>query len=172
MRNNYIGNKRARGILIKAENGLIEGNTIEHNHMSAIVLAPELYWMEAGFSRSVQIVNNRINHCGLSPSLWNSTQSGIIAVSAEGDSEFAPTGGHLNIKIAGNRIDSSLGANILVTSTSGLVITDNVMTNTHTESRNHGKGKGVNPEAAVVLINCSDVIIRIKCPTCTSMFMV
>ena len=159
VRNNYIGNKRARGILIKAENGIIEGNTIEQNHMGAIVLAPELSWMEAGFSRSVEIINNRINHCGISPSVWNSTQSGIISVSAAGDNGFAPAGGHLNIKIAGNRIDSCLGASILATSTSGLVITDNVMTNTHTESRNHGKGKGVNPEAAVVLINCTDVTL-------------
>lgn len=159
VRNNYIGNKRARGILIKAEDGIIEGNTIEHNHMGAIVLAPELSWMEAGFSRSVQIINNRIKRCGLGPSIWNSTQSGIIAVSAAGDNGFAPVGGHLNIKIAGNRIDSSLGANILATSTSGLVITDNVMTNTHAERRDHGKGKGVNPEAVVVLINCTDVIL-------------
>ena len=159
VRNNYIGNKRARGILVKAENGLIEGNTIEHNHMSAIALAPELYWMEAGFSRSVQIINNKINHCGLNPSNWNTTQAGVITVSAEGDNGFAPAGGHLNIKIVGNRIDSSLGANILATSISGLTITDNVITNTHTESRDHGKGKGVNPEAAVVLINCTDVIL-------------
>ena len=119
----------------------------------------ELYHMRGSGIRSVEIINNRINHCGISPSVWNSTQSGIISVSAAGDNGFAPAGGHLNIKIVGNRIDSCLGASILATSTSGLVITDNVMTNTHIESRNHGKGKGVNPEAAVVLINCTDVTL-------------
>lgn len=159
VRNNYIRNKRARGILIKAENGLIEGNTIEYNHMGAIVLAPELSWMEGGFSRSVRIVNNRIRHCGLNPSNWNTTQAGAITVSAEGDNGFAPAGGHLNIEISGNRIDSCLGVNIVASSITGLTITDNVMTQTHRENRAHGQAVGVNPDAAVVIINCSDVTL-------------
>lgn len=160
VRNNTIRNKRARGILIKAEDGVIEGNTIEDNHMGAIVLAPELNWLEAGFSRSVQIRNNRIKRSGINASMWSTIQAGVITVAAESGSAFAPAGGHLDIEITGNRIDSSLGANILATSVTGLTIQDNVMVNTHSEPRDHGRNRGVDPEAAVVLINCENVTLN------------
>ena len=159
VRNNYIGNKRARGILIKAGQGLIEGNTIEWNHMGGIVLAPELYWMEAGFSRSVRIINNTLRHCLVNPSIWGTVQAGVITVAAEGDGGFAPAGGHMDIEISGNRIDSCLGVNILATSITGLTITGNILSNTHTVSRSHGKNPGVNGDAAVMVINCNDVTL-------------
>ena len=128
--------------------------------MGAIVLTPELDWMEAGFSRSVKILNNSIRRSGVNPSIWSTIQAGVITVAAEGDSGFAPAGGHWNIEITGNRIDSSLGANILATSVTKLTIQDNVMVNTHSELRNHGRNRGINPEAAVVLINCEDVSLN------------
>ncbi len=159
VRKNTIRNKRARGILIKAEDGIIEENTIEDNHMGAIVLTPELFWMEAGFSRSVQIRNNTIRRSGLNPTHWMSSQAGIIAVSVEAPNGFGPPGGHLDIEISGNRIEDSLGAQILATSISGLTIRDNVIIRTHTESRDHGAGRGVNPQAGVVIINCDNVTL-------------
>jgi|GEM_PF-6951855 len=158
-RNNYIFNKRARGLLIKAGDGLIEGNTIEYNHMGAIVLGPEVYWGIAGFSQSVRIINNTINHCGLNPGNAGTIQAGVITVSADGSGGFAPVGGHRDIEISGNRIDQCLGANILATSIDGLIIKNNVLMNTHVEVRNHGQNKGVNPNAGVVIINCSDVTL-------------
>lgn len=159
VRNNYIFNKRARGILIKASDGLIEGNRIEYNHMGAIVMAPELYWMESGFSRSVRIINNKISHCGLNPNNNGTTQAGVITISAAGNSDFTPAGGHRDIEISGNRIDNSLGTNILAASISGLNITNNVLVNTHSEIRTHGISRGVDPYAGVVIINCSDVTL-------------
>ena len=159
VRNNYIFNKRARGILIKASDGIIEGNTIEYNHMGSIVMSPELYWMEAGFSRSVRIINNRMSHCGLNPSHYGSNQAGVICVSADGDGGFAPAGGHMDIEISGNRIDHCLGANILATSITGLTIKNNVLMNTDNEVRNHGQNKGVDPDVAVSIINCMNVAL-------------
>jgi hypothetical protein len=160
VRNNTIGYKRARGILVKAEDGLIEGNTIEWNGMAGILLTPELYWMEAGFSRRVRIINNTLRYCGFNPSNAGTTQAGVITVSAEGAREFAPAGGHLGIEISGNRIAESFGVQILATSISGLAIMDNVLVDTHREARTHGQSRGVNPRAAVSIINCDNVMVR------------
>jgi len=160
IRNNYIGNKRARGILIKAGEGLIEGNTIERNHMGSIVLTPEIAWMGAGFSRSVRIINNTITHGGSHPNDVNSYGAGAITVAAEGGSGFAPAGAHMDIEISGNRIVNSLGVNILATSIDGLTIKDNVLMDTHTEERKHGINRGVDPNAGISIINCSNVTVE------------
>lgn len=160
VRNNYIGYKRARGILVKAEDGLIAGNTIEWNGMAGILLAPELSWMEAGFSRRVRIINNQLRYCGMNPSNVSTTQAGVITVSAEANNGFAPAGGHLDIEISGNQIAESFGPQILATSVSGLVIADNTLVDTHRENRTHGQNRGVTPGAAISIIDCDNVALR------------
>ena len=62
--NNHIGRTRSRAILVKGDNGLIEGNTIVAAEMSAVSIGPEFYWDEAGYVQHVVVRNNIITHCG------------------------------------------------------------------------------------------------------------
>ena len=157
VRNNIIRNKRARGILVKAENGLIEGNTIEWMLEGGIVVSPELYWMESGYSRNLRILNNTLRHIWLNAS-HPGYQAGAISIEAKGDGNYFPAaGGHLNIEVGGNRFDSCLGVNLLATSITGLNIHDNQFTNTHTEQRDHSAGYSVDNGAVIWLQNCDQV---------------
>jgi len=59
-----FGNNRSRGILIKASEGEISGNRVENSHGQGIKIAPELYWLESGYSRNLVIKNNTIINSG------------------------------------------------------------------------------------------------------------
>jgi hypothetical protein len=59
-----FGNNRSRGILIKASDGEVRGNHIENCHGQAIKIAPELYWLESGYSRNLLIKGNTVINSG------------------------------------------------------------------------------------------------------------
>lgn len=60
----HFGNNRSRGILIKASNGEVSGNRVENCHSQGIKIAPELYWLESGYSRNLIVSNNTIINSG------------------------------------------------------------------------------------------------------------
>jgi hypothetical protein len=112
----HFGFNRSRGILIKASGGEVSDNILEGSRMSAILVSPEYWWLEAGSSDEVAIRDNVIRDCG-----------GIsIRVQAiAGNRGIAPAGAHQKIEVRGNRVFDSVRPGILVTSTSGLAIADN-----------------------------------------------
>jgi hypothetical protein len=59
----HLGDTRSRGILVKADNGIIDGCTLEGCGMSAISIGPEFWWREAGYSWHVTVSNNQIIGC-------------------------------------------------------------------------------------------------------------
>ena len=106
-----FGFNRSRGILVKASDGVIEGNTLVGNVMAAIMVAPEWWWLESGSSNNVRIINNTIRDCG----------DVAIAIYAFGGAPaVAPAGAHNNITVSGNSMTGCPLPNILVTSTRGL----------------------------------------------------
>ena len=74
-----LGNTRSRGILIKADHGLIEGNTISGCGMSAISIGPEYYWGEADYARHVTVRGNK-----LSENVLNGSAAGTIFLHGDG----------------------------------------------------------------------------------------
>lgn len=64
IRNNTIRNNRARGILVKADNGLIEGNVLERNTMFGVLVTPETDSNEADYSHMLTIRNNTFKDTG------------------------------------------------------------------------------------------------------------
>jgi hypothetical protein len=116
VRNCDFGSNRSRGILVKAGEGVIEGNVLTGNVMSAIMVAPEWWWLESGCSDRVKIINNTIRNCG----------DIAIAVYAFGGAPgIAPAGAHSNVLVRSNTISDSPLPNILVTSTNGLELSQN-----------------------------------------------
>jgi hypothetical protein len=87
-----FGNNRSRGILIKASNGQIRGNTLINTHMQSILIAPEYYWLESGFSHNLIIANNHI------------TKPGREAVWIKGAGPFV---GHQHLEVVDNVIQTA-----------------------------------------------------------------
>ena len=108
-----FGSNRSRGILVKASDGVIEGNVLAGNVMAAIMVAPEWWWLESGSSNDVRIINNTIRDCG---------DLAIAVYAFGGAPAVAPAGAHNNITISGNSMTGCPLPNILVTSTRGLYL--------------------------------------------------
>jgi len=111
----HLGNTRSRGILVKADNGLIDGNTIEGCGMSGVSIGPEFWWNEAGYCWNVTVSNNTFLNCDLN----NSDQA---TVWIHGDGAI----GNRNITIQANTFASCYGEYIIrVDDTNGVQITGN-----------------------------------------------
>ncbi len=111
-----FGFNRSRGILIKASNGRVVGNTVAGSWMEAIKVSPEYWWLEAGSSNNVEISGNTIRDC---------RSIGIAVYANGGAGQVAPSGAHHEVSIVENTISRSPLPNIAVTSTEGLRIERN-----------------------------------------------
>ena len=121
VKNCDFGFNRSRGILIKASQGQVLGNTISQGWMAAVLVSPEYWWSEAACSSDVVIRDNKIVGC---------RQPAIEIVAPGGNGKPLPSGAHRNISIIGNSLEQSAWPNIRVTSTDHLVIKDNQLTPT------------------------------------------
>jgi len=113
-----FGYNRSRGILIKASDGEVNGNRMEGCWMSAILVAPEYWWLEAGSSSNLKLTDNTITACG-------GTAISIEATAGNGN-RTPPAGAHRNIVITGNTITAGSLPNIRVIATDGLRIENNI----------------------------------------------
>lgn len=71
VRNNTLRRGHVRGVIVKADNALVEGNRLEGIGANAILVFPELFFLEGPVTKGVTIRGNTITHCGwrvLSPS--------------------------------------------------------------------------------------------------------
>ena len=148
-----FGFNRSRGILIKASNGRVTGNTIEGSWMEAIKVSPEYWWLEAGSSNNVEVSGNTIKDC---------RSIGIAVYANGGVGQVAPSGAHHRISILGNTVSGSPLPNIAVTSTEGLRIERNtsatpVKGGQESDWLMHVMGLDKTPPQPVMWKNCSQV---------------
>ncbi len=125
---NTIRNHRARGLLIKASDGLIEGNVIEHSSIAGIVVAPEIsWWLEAGYSWNLVIKGNHLIDCGYEHPNSGHAQGGSISIVAAGMSKglYAPVGGQRNIQVLSNTVERCRSLNLLLTSAQDILVQGN-----------------------------------------------
>ena len=110
-----LGNCRSRAILVKADNGLIEGCTISGCGMSAISIGPEYWWGEADYSKNVTVRRNR-----LSNNVLNGSAAGVVFVHGDGAI------GNGSIAITDNFFDRNYGQiAVHVEDTDGVSIASN-----------------------------------------------
>ncbi len=142
-----FGFNRSRGIIIKASHGEITGNHLEGSRMSAILVAPEYWWLESGSSRDVKISGNTIIACGGIP---------IRVEAAGGSGQIAPASAHRDIRITGNTIEQCSLPGILVTSTTGLTVAGNQFRDSVPTAAIPGEMRraGLKTLQPVVKINC------------------
>lgn len=114
IRNCTMGHNRARGLLIKASDGLIESNVLERVECHAMQMSPEYEWMEGGCSKNLVIRGNTMTDNG----------GGVLLAGNNGARKKLPTNAHRNIVIKGNRISGSFRG-ISVTGCTGLDLRGN-----------------------------------------------
>jgi hypothetical protein len=110
--NNFISNGRARGIIIKASDGVIEGNRISHTALPGILLLAESHsYLEADAVSNVTVRNNVLRDTNegwpIRPPLRH-TGSLVVVF------EDRPFLANRNLLIEGNRFYNSRGLQIQV----------------------------------------------------------
>jgi hypothetical protein len=152
VRNNTIRNHRARGMLLKAEDGLVEGNLIDGSTMGGIVLSPEFWWNEAGYSRHVIVRDNTIRHVAYAPN-----QLGGLVLAALDPAPVEGCGNE-DIRIERNQFVDIDGVNLLITSACGIFVRQNQFLNPQRAvAEAAGEAWGEDPRALVVVTKAKDV---------------
>jgi hypothetical protein len=128
IRDCYLHDTIARGMLLKAGGGLIENNHIVNAGIASIGIADDLHFMEGPFSANITIRGNRIERSGwndrLSREDWNYL-IGAITVTSELDSGLPPAPVNEQIEITGNTIIDSADCGIFISNLIHGVIRDN-----------------------------------------------
>ena len=124
LRNNTIRDHRARGMLIKASDGLIEDCTINGSTLGGIVITPELSWGEADFVRGLVVRNNRIMNVGYGKQSYGAIALGATAFINK-QRRFDAGRGHKNVSLINNTISDLETWALWVSSASGVVLKDN-----------------------------------------------
>ncbi len=109
-----LGGTRSRGILAKADGGVIANNTITGCGQAAISVGPEYYWNEADYAHDVQITGNTITGCGF-------VGYGGAAVFVHGDGAL----GNANIVVQNNTFTANYASGVQIEWTDGATLTAN-----------------------------------------------
>lgn len=152
--NNKVGFNRARGALIKASHGEVTGNTFESCQLPGISVAPELYYMESGYSEDLLIANNTIKNCnfGHTRSAWE--QAGALNVSAQNVyKEFSKPAGFKNIRIENNTITGAPRPSVVLTSIDGGYFKNNTVQSDASLVRYNGSFLGVKNDVDIWSFN-------------------
>ena len=112
-----LGGTRSRGILVKADNGLIQNNVIEGCGQAAISIGPEYYWNEADYAHSVTVAGNVLRRNGIA-----GYGGGAILIHGDG------AVGNRNIVLKNNRLASNYLGDVDAAWTQGLTLAGNVVT--------------------------------------------
>ena len=123
-----INNTRARGILVKASDGVVRNNDVFNAFLAGIQLRPEAdLWMEGDYAQNVLIENNDLRRCAIGLS----NAYAPIYISAEGAPNWSPGYGHVNLTIARNRIYNAPSASIYVKYADNVLIRSNRFVTSH-----------------------------------------
>jgi hypothetical protein len=151
-----IQNNRARGMLLTADDGLIQGNVIDGSTMAGIVIQGESGWVQAGYSRNIRIVGNTISNTGRAHTGPHYEMAAAIYIGGEGSV------GNANIEIRDNKLINHNNANIAIRWTDGAVIEHNSFINSHqceSPVGPVGEAHGIDSNSLIWVGDSSNVVI-------------
>lgn len=123
IRNSTIRNHRARGMLLKGSNGIVEGNIITNSSLGGIIVTPELYWEEASYARNVTLRNNTITLTSSGIQSYGGIALGAVAPNGQ----LARASGHSLILIENNiLVDAGYGP-IWLNAAGNVILRGNVL---------------------------------------------
>jgi len=127
--NNVIQNHRARGMLIKASNGIIRNNRIENSTLGGIIVTPELSWGEGDYVTNVTIANNSITSVCIGVQCFGGIALG--ATTSKRTFVNGPPYGHSDVIIIDNTFRNISQMNIWASSTQNLKISNNIFSDAY-----------------------------------------
>lgn len=146
-------------LLIKAGDGLVEGNTLTLPH--GIVVCPEVPEGAAVAIGNLMIRGNTIIESGYFCPSWDSGQAGAISIMAsavEGKKTFRPAGAFANVTIEDNRLEGVCGLNLLLGSVRGATVRHNRFVRAHqSEPGCTGGAYGIEQFAVIEVRRCAKV---------------
>ena len=151
--NNIIRRNRARGMLLKADDGVVNGNLVEDSTIAGIVLSPEELENEAGYVHGTTISHNTIRHTGYAENGPGSRYAAGLTVTGDGGI------GNRNISITGNTFERILGANLALRFTDTAKMEANRFEDTHQVACENGAKIGIDPHAVIWIGNCRNVTL-------------
>lgn len=156
VRHCVIQNHRARGMLLRASNGIVEDNVLAGCTMAGIVVAPEIdYWNEAGYAHDLLIQRNVIRCVGTTLQPWN-PMAGALTIGAYEEKRFVPRpGGHRQIVVRDNVFEDNDGANVLVTSARDVTLAGNRFVRPMRRASSRGADRSI-VDGALIQIRASD----------------
>jgi len=156
---NHFRNTRARGIILKASQGVIKDNRIEYTALPGLLCTPEwTHFLEADFVRNVTIQGNHFHACnrGLE-SKTNLSRTGVLCLTRVKDWKSAQ--GHRSINIIDNIFENCYGLPIQINSVSNVIITRNQFKKTHYVPTVNGENQGLRNDALISIDYAQDVEI-------------
>lgn len=127
IRNNTMRNHRRHGILLRAGDGVVEGNTIDEVSGFGIVLTNAPGWPEGPMPWNIAVRNNIIKGCGYSRDYGQSPVGAAIQVRGIGLNVLSSDRPIHGITISDNRIINSPVAAIYIGAARNVQISSNVI---------------------------------------------
>jgi hypothetical protein len=127
IRNNIFRNGRRHGVLLKAHDGVVEGNKFEHLYGSAIAIHNEPDWPEGPMSTDIAIRNNTAEDCVQEGYVDKEFNAVIEIVGKKLNNGLAATKGMRRIELTGNRIVGAALHAISVASAEQIVLRENTI---------------------------------------------
>ena len=162
IRNCKFGYNRARCVVIKCMNAVIEGNRMISSSSPAIMAVSDLEWAESSFPVNLVIRNNKITGCasGAQARYGDGSSAGDIMVGIPANDGFRSGKPCKNVLIEGNTIENSGIFGIFVCNTNGLTIKNNTVTNPFiTGINNIGTQYKITPKSGIFVGMCNDVTV-------------
>ena len=155
-----IRHVRARGILVKANDGLIEDNVIEGTTMAGIALWPEMgHWDESDYSHRVTIRRNTVRDVALWELRGNGMAGALTVGAREGRSFVASREGHRDIVIEDNVFENNSGVNLLITTAQGVRATGNTFLRPMQQASTRGAATGLDPASLIWITESRNVTL-------------
>ena len=120
--NNTIRNHRARGMLIKASDGVVAGNRIENSTLGGIIITPELAWGEGDYVTNLTVTGNTVRNVCIGVQCYGGLGLGAVGPSHT----LVPAPGHTNVSVVRNRFANISQMNLWVSSAAGITLDGNV----------------------------------------------
>ena len=162
VRNCVIRNHRARGFLIKADDGLIENNLIEGSTVAGLIATPQFGWNESCYSRNLTIRNNtfRSNSYSTGVTKPESYVPGAVNIKSDAPSKGPAGYGHRNIRILGNVFENQDGTNLHIDNAQDVLIEGNRFVRPQWNPSERGRALGYHPEALISIDKAERVTFR------------
>ncbi|MDR2675231.1 MAG: right-handed parallel beta-helix repeat-containing protein [Opitutaceae bacterium] len=152
-----IRNHRARGMLLKADRGLVEDCLVEGSTMGGIVISPEpSFWAESDYTRGIIVRRNTVRRTGT----WrhdSNPMAGALSLGAHLGGKYAPAGGHRDILIEDNVFEDNDGVNMVLASADGVVVKGNRFIRPMRRPASRGRTAGIPCDALVAVRNCENL---------------